>query len=158
MVAIRQILRRARRCEAGAEFVEFALAFPMLLLVVMGIVDFGMMFQQYQVLTNAAREGARVGVLPGYTTTQAQTRACDYIAASFMGATCPTVSVTVLGPTAVCIGTNSMSVMTVNASYLHNYLFIGGIMKYFTGGTYASKTLNASASMRVEIASAGTCP
>ena len=45
---------------------EFALCLPTILLViVMGIFDFGLMFQHYEVVTNAAREGAsRVGVLP----------------------------------------------------------------------------------------------
>ena len=39
---------------------------PLLLLVLFGIIDFGFMFQRYVVLTNAAMEGARVGILPGY--------------------------------------------------------------------------------------------
>ena len=45
--------------ERGAELVEFALVFPMLLLVMLGIMDFGFLFQRYEVLTAAAREGAR---------------------------------------------------------------------------------------------------
>ena len=57
--------QRIRRCssEKGAELVEFALVFPMLLLVVMGIIDWGLVFSRYEVLFNAAREGARVSVL-----------------------------------------------------------------------------------------------
>ena len=54
----------------GAELIEFAFIFPLLLLVCLGIVDFGLLFQRYEVLTNAAREGARVAVLPGYTAGQ----------------------------------------------------------------------------------------
>ena len=54
--------------ERGAELVEFAIVLPLLLLVTMGIIDFGFMFQRYVVLTNAAMEGARVAVLPGYST------------------------------------------------------------------------------------------
>ena len=60
----RSLLRTAER---GAELVEFALVFPMLLLVMLGIMDFGFLFQRYEVVTNAAREGARVAILPGYT-------------------------------------------------------------------------------------------
>ncbi len=48
---------------------------PLLLLVMFGIVDFGFLFQRYVVLTNAAMEGARVAVLPGYTDTDAEARA-----------------------------------------------------------------------------------
>ena len=46
------------RGERGAALVEFALALPMLLVVLAGIVDFGFVFQRYEVITNAAREGA----------------------------------------------------------------------------------------------------
>ncbi len=52
-------------CERGAELVEFAFVFPTLLLVMLGIIDFGFLFQRYEVVTNAAREGARVAILPG---------------------------------------------------------------------------------------------
>ena len=61
--------------ERGAELIEMAIVLPLLLLVVIGIVDFGFMFQRYVVLTNAAMEGARVGVLPGYAPATPQSRA-----------------------------------------------------------------------------------
>ena len=60
--------------ERGAELIEFAIVLPVMLLIVMGIVDFGFMFQRYVVLTNAAMEGARVAVLPGYQTADVQAR------------------------------------------------------------------------------------
>ena len=63
------------RSEEGAQLVEFALVLPLLLLVVLGIAEFGFMFQRYEVVTNAAREGARMAVLPGYTTATCE-RAC----------------------------------------------------------------------------------
>ena len=61
---VRRLCARTRR----AQLVEFALVLPMLLLVVLGIAEFGFIFQRYEVVTNAAREGARMAVLPGYTT------------------------------------------------------------------------------------------
>ena len=64
MVPLTQCFTRIRRDSSGAELVEAALTFPLLLLVVLGILDFGLLFQQYEVITNAAREGARVAVLP----------------------------------------------------------------------------------------------
>ena len=39
---------------------------PIFMFLIAGIFDFGMMFRTYEAVTNAAREGARVGVLPGY--------------------------------------------------------------------------------------------
>ena len=52
-------LRRRLRGESGAELIETALTLPLLLLVVVGIIEFGFVFQKYEVITNAAREGAR---------------------------------------------------------------------------------------------------
>ena len=71
---------RRRNSEAGAELIEFALVFPLLLMIILGIVDFALMFQRYEVVTNAVREGARVAVLPGYTETDVQARVASYIA------------------------------------------------------------------------------
>ena len=59
-------LYRRLACDKGAELIEFALVFPLLLLVMVGIMDFGLLFQRYETVTNAAREGARIAVLPGY--------------------------------------------------------------------------------------------
>ena len=76
--------RRARRRlgdARGAELVEFALILPLLLILIAGIVDFALMFQAYEVVTNAAREGARVRVLPGYTNADAQARVTAYLTA-----------------------------------------------------------------------------
>ena len=52
--------------DAGSELVELALALPLVLLVIAGVIDFGFLFQRYEVVTNAAREGARMAVLSGY--------------------------------------------------------------------------------------------
>jgi Flp pilus assembly protein TadG len=41
--------------------VEFALVLPVFLLIVVGMVDLGRAFFQYQQLVNGTREGARVG-------------------------------------------------------------------------------------------------
>ena len=35
------------------------------------MIEFGFLFQEYEVVTNAAREGARIAVLPTYSQTQA---------------------------------------------------------------------------------------
>ncbi len=72
------ILRRLRRCKSGQDVIEMALVTPLLLLLVMGIVDFGFMFMRFVVLTNAAVEGARVATLPGYLAADARARAQAY--------------------------------------------------------------------------------
>ena len=70
------------RSERGAELIEFALVVPILIFIIAGIVDFGMMFRTFEAVTNAAREGARVGVLPGYNPPDVQARVDAYLAAS----------------------------------------------------------------------------
>ena len=92
MHAPREPRRSLWACERGAELVEFAFVFPLLLLVMLGIVDFGFLFQRYEVVTNAAREGARVAILPGYQTADVQARVNQYLTA---GGLTPTDPVTV---------------------------------------------------------------
>ena len=45
--------------------VEFALIFPVLMLLLFGIIDFGRVFHVLIAISNAAREGARYGVIYG---------------------------------------------------------------------------------------------
>jgi Flp pilus assembly protein TadG len=49
---------RARR-QDGQAMVEFALVLPILLLLIMGIIQFGIVFSHYVTLTDAVRAGAR---------------------------------------------------------------------------------------------------
>jgi Flp pilus assembly protein TadG len=155
MAPLLRLLRRALRCESGAEFVEMALAFPLLLLVVLGIIDFGIMFQRYEVLTNAAREAARVAILPNSDPVADGTqRAQDYIAASLLGGS-ETPSVVVTGPTPVSLGGNCMSTVTVTVAYPHEFGYLSGIMSYFSG-SIGSRMLTASSTMRTEVPS-GPC-
>lgn len=55
------------RLEAGQSLAEFAIVLPILMAVVIGIFEFGRSWNVYQVLTNAAREGARLAVIPTST-------------------------------------------------------------------------------------------
>jgi Flp pilus assembly protein TadG len=55
--------RRHRESQRGAVAVEFALVLPILLLLVLGGIDWGYYFFASQIVSNAAREGARTGSL-----------------------------------------------------------------------------------------------
>jgi len=63
MIGKRKNKPAARRTESGQGLLEFALVLPALLLTLMGIADFGRLFAVYSNLFNAAREGARYGVV-----------------------------------------------------------------------------------------------
>lgn len=54
---------------SGAAAVEAALVLPLFFLVVMGVIEFGRAFMVAQLLTNAAREGARTAITTGSTNT-----------------------------------------------------------------------------------------
>lgn len=56
-------LFRLRKNEKGQSIVEFALILPILLFLIMGIVQFGLILSGYVTVSNAAREGARVGII-----------------------------------------------------------------------------------------------
>jgi Flp pilus assembly protein TadG len=49
--------------ERGASAVEFAILLPVLLLILFGTIEFGMVMYSREVLTNASREGARAGIV-----------------------------------------------------------------------------------------------
>jgi Flp pilus assembly protein TadG len=51
--------RRRLRSERGAVAVEFAIIFPVLMLILFGVIEFGKVYSQWQVFQGAAREGAR---------------------------------------------------------------------------------------------------
>ena len=157
MATIVALLRRFR-ADSGAELVEFALVFPLLLLVVLGIVDFGFLFQEYEVVTNAAREGARIAILPEYqnpatVTANVTTRVNQYLDAAGLDRALATVSVS--PPTLVSIGTSCVTTYAITVTYPHAFSFVTGIVGYF-GGTFGSSTLTATSTMRAE-GIAGTC-
>jgi Flp pilus assembly protein TadG len=63
--------------QKGAAAVEFAIILPLLVILVFGTIDFGVMFYNKQVLTNASREGARAGIT-GITNAEVQQIVWDY--------------------------------------------------------------------------------
>src|SRR5256885_9116640 len=67
------------RNERGAALIETAITLPLLMLVCVGVFEFGRAYQTWQVLTNAAREGARVAVLPGSATADVTARVRQYL-------------------------------------------------------------------------------
>ncbi|MEM6331390.1 MAG: TadE/TadG family type IV pilus assembly protein [Planctomycetota bacterium] len=136
-------LRPARRPQRrrGASVVEFALVAPVFFLVVLGMIEFGRMAMVQQVLTNAAREGARVGVLDGATTAGVTNKVDDYLAsASISGAA---VQVSPNPPNAAAYGesvTVTVSISFNDVSWLPTPFFVGG------------QTLRAESVMRRETA------
>jgi Flp pilus assembly protein TadG len=161
-------LTTARRSsERGQAVIELALTLPLLLIVVFGIIDFGFMFQRYEAVTNAAREGARLGVLvpavatPGmYTAANAQDRALAYLDASGLsgglhtcnsGAIAPGTRCALMSTSTVTIPSTTLTVdqVTMTVEYDHEHQFVGPLMNLFGGG-FGTIRLKATVTMRRE--------
>lgn len=59
-------IRKKVHTRNGQALVETALVLPIIILVLMGIIDFGLMFNNYLVVSNASRDAARNAVV-GHT-------------------------------------------------------------------------------------------
>jgi Flp pilus assembly protein TadG len=97
--------RIRRGGQDGAVAVEFALIFPILALLVVGIIQFGIIWSEYQVMQGAAREGARCAAVQaaGFSSCVPQ----DRVDAALPGGYTRTsdVSVSVEGGGSACTGT-----------------------------------------------------
>jgi Flp pilus assembly protein TadG len=58
---------RERGADRGAAAVEFVLVLPVLVMLLFGIIEFGLYFAQQLSVSNAARQGARFAAVPNYT-------------------------------------------------------------------------------------------
>ncbi len=143
------VKRQARwPSERGAELIEMVVVLPLLLMMLFGIIDFGFMFQRYVVLTNAAMEGARVGILPGYQLSDAEARATTYAATGGVPGTVTAVAQlgTITEP-----GGGTWPSVQVQVSHFYNFQFIGPLVAMFGGSSFTSANLTASAIMRRQV-------
>lgn len=139
--------RDARRREAGVALIEAAFVLPILLVLAMGMLDFGRAFQTKSLLDQAAREGARVAVITSPDLDIVTARANAILAPAGITAT----SVTVTGPAA---GT-FLDVVTVSATFS----FITPGIFALVGGDYGNTlAMSSQCVMRHESGSAPGTP
>lgn len=155
---------RRHAAHRGAELVEFALVVPALLLIFGGIAEFGYLFRTFEVTTNAAREGARLGAIPGHETNDyATVRAIvdEYLTNSGLrDSTCDDTG----GPCAVTTVTqesvalpDGLSAVGVRVSVTYTYrtMFLGPIVGLMNGTFTDAITYRSTALMRVQVAATG---
>jgi hypothetical protein len=90
----RASVERRRRPDSGEALVEFALVLPILLVLSLGMLDFGRAFHVKGLLDQAAREGCRVAIVTDPDQAVVESRVTSILAA---GGVTPN-SVTVSGP------------------------------------------------------------
>jgi Flp pilus assembly protein TadG len=124
---------KSRQDERGAAVVEFALVAPLLLLMVLGIAEFGRAYYVQATLSQAAREGVRVMALkndPAGAITKTKAAAAPML-------TLTNVTVT----PASCLTTGTASAVDATVTVTYPFTFI---TKLFG----SSKTLTAKGVMR----------
>lgn len=137
--------------QRGAAMLETALVLPLVLLVAVGIFEFGRAYQHWQVLTNAAREGARVAVLPGSTEETVARRVTAYLEAGQL-AGADSVSISVTPVTLDLGGGRTAGASNVTVSLPFEFIVLQPIAELVVRGSTAGEpiTLSASAVMRNE--------
>jgi Flp pilus assembly protein TadG len=120
------------RSDDGAVAVEFALLLPILVALLLGIMEFGLVYNAQITLTNAAREGARTVAIEN---DQVAARADVRAAAIVLDPALTDADIT-FSPAGACAA-GSTSVTTISYDY-----------KYLTGFFGAGLTLTGEAAMR----------
>jgi len=123
---------------SGQSLAEFAMIVTILMLIFVGICEFGRVLNIYQVITNAAREGARLAALPqGFTTAAAvQTRVNDYLTTGGIDTSKATVTI---GGSGVDGGTGTQ--VSVTVSYPFQFMYVGPIIRLINPGATAGADL-----------------
>ena len=125
-------MRKRLKSERGAALLEAAITIPLVLLICVGIFEFGRAFQTWQVLTNAAREGARIAVLADTTDDQVKQIVRDYITSGGLRlpADAPNLVVVERG---VALGPNNASRVTI--TYPFNFMMLNPVVRLVTPGS-----------------------
>jgi Flp pilus assembly protein TadG len=140
------MLKRLRN-QRGAALIETAITIPLVLLVSVSIFEFGRAYQTWQVLTNAAREGARIAVLEQYTDADVTSTVRNYLTSGRL-TNASSASITVVRN--VPFGTVTASRITVN--YPFQFIVLNPVAKLVrkTSSVGTPLTMQSSALMRNE--------
>jgi Flp pilus assembly protein TadG len=112
----------AFRSERGQAMTEFAIVLPVLLLLLLGIVQLGVVWRDYVAVTDAARAGARKAAVSRYT--NPQTAGCSTVrsSAADLNQSRLTCTVTVDG------GLRPGSDVTVHVTYPYSISLLGYVV------------------------------
>jgi Flp pilus assembly protein TadG len=114
-------LRRLRGAADGASALEFALAFPVVVLALIGGIEFGRLFWQRSTLEHAIEETGRYAMAH---TTATQTQLTSVLQASVANAM-PASTITITYSTAA---TGGINYLTITAT--HTFTFVTGLVPY----------------------------
>jgi Flp pilus assembly protein TadG len=138
--------------QRGASAVEFAIICPLLVIFIFGIIEFGLVFYDKAVVTNASREAARAGIVfqpdPRVDIAQIENVGLNYCnnrLITFGSVSGPTITV----PGGPCV--NSGDELAVTVTYQYEFLLLPDFLaNFFSGGLPGSIDISAVTRMRCE--------
>jgi Flp pilus assembly protein TadG len=146
------LVRNRRHRQSGQSLVELAVAVPIFLVIVMGIVDFGIGLKTWIQVTNAAREAARYGAIHCSAGSIDGTPVINLVEQRAVdtatGLTFEAGDITV---SSNCDKGHSTESVTVDIDYRYKLISpLGGLMSMLGGDISSTITLSSSADMRME--------
>jgi Flp pilus assembly protein TadG len=129
---MKKMIKRLR-CQKGVAAIEFAIVLPLLMMIVFGIIEFGLLMYDKQVITNASREGARIGISDAVVSdAEIEAVVANYVANNLITFGSPTSPVTTIEPadrTGMVFGED----VTVTVTYDYDFLILPGFVASLTG-------------------------
>ncbi len=113
--ALETALGRPISARRGIVLIEIAVIMPLLLMLLLGCMEYGWMFLKSQQITNAARQGARTGAIADATVAEIQTVVANVMFASGLDGSGYVVTITPGDPTALEMG--QLFEVAVSVSY-----------------------------------------
>jgi len=137
LLLLQKLTTRCRRLasSSGQSIVELAIAMPILLGLVIGIFEFGRAWNVRQVTTNAAREGARMAVIPGEDPLVVEARVNDRLTNAGLDPGLATVTITNM---VANVGDDT----SVQVDYPFQFTFIGPVVDLMGGGGAIPGSIN----------------
>jgi Flp pilus assembly protein TadG len=142
---------QSRKHERGSALVEAAITVPILLLLMVGIFEVGRALETWQVLTNAAREGARMSTTPGADSDTAKALVKKYMADGALSNP-DAASVDVNRAALISVNGKNVGASLVTVDYPFQFLVLRGVARLVNPASTAGQdfTMRASALMRNE--------
>jgi Flp pilus assembly protein TadG len=137
--------------ERGSAMVETAITIPLLLMVMVGIFEVGRAYETWQVLTNAAREGARMAVTPSSTEEVTTALIRQYMADGQL-VNSGTATVVVDKTSTINAGGTPVSASLVTVDYPFEFIMLQPVVRLVAPGATVGGplTMRATSIMRNE--------
>jgi Flp pilus assembly protein TadG len=144
-------MKRYLRSDRGTALIEAAMTIPIILLIMVGIFEVGRAYQTWQVVTNAAREGARASVIPNTSAATVTALVRTYMTNGQLSKAA-TATVSVNQAASLTVNGNNMSASLVTVDYPYDFMVLRPVARLVVPTTTAGQsfTMRATAMMRNE--------